>query len=446
MKNLLMVIPFFPPNAGGGVYRPLSFVKYLGDHGWRPTVLTMDSAAYWIADESLVPEVPSTCVVHRTKTLSGQAVLSGVRRRGGSASKEKRTQVRSSRGFGVLRKLGAAALMPDTYVGWYPFAVREGKKILGEGSFDAVYSTSPPETSHLIALHLSAIAGLPWVADFRDPWMNLHLLPCPSPLHRRIHRRLEKRVCARASVVVTATPWHRDLILKSYPAMAPVELIRNGYDPAEIDRLAGFAPPSDVFQIVHAGMLTQKRSAAIFLEALKAFLDEVPGARERCRVVFLGPRESENDAAAGALGLADVVSFRDTVSHAEALKIERSSHVLVLIKNNDPLYDGVVPGKLYEYIGVGRPILALAPEGDAAAIVRAHGRGEVAPPGDVGKIAAAIETLYRKYRAGTLDTEYDLSPVSEFRRDVLAAKLAGLLDGLLGGIAGRPGSPAAKRE
>ena len=441
MKNVLMVIPFFPPNAGGGVYRPLSFVKYLGDHGWRPTVLTMDSGSYWINDESLLSEIPSTCVVHRTKTLSGQAVLSGLRRRSGRTAKDGRAQVRSSKGFGVLRKLGAAALMPDTYLGWYPFAVREGRRMLGKGSFDAVYSTSPPETSHLIALHLSVVSGLPWVADFRDPWMNLYLLPAPTPLHRRVHRRLERRVCERASVVVAASPWHRDLLLKTYPAIGAVELIRNGYDPADIDRVLDLAPRDDVFQIVHAGMLTQKRSAVAFLEALKIFVDTVPGARERCRVVFLGPRESENDEAAGALGLADIVSFRNTVSHAETLKIERSSHILVLIKHANPLYDGIVPGKLYEYIGVRRPILALSPEGEAAAIVRAHKRGEVAPPDDPEKIAAALVGLYRKYRAGTLDAEYDLSPVGEFRRDVLAGKLAERLDAL----SERPDSLVKKR-
>ena len=167
-----------------------------------------------------------------------------------------------------------------------------------------------------------------------------------------------------------------------------------------------------------------------FLQGLKLFLDRFPLARQKCRAVFLGPRESENDKAAAALGLSDVVSFRDTAPHAETLKIERASHILVLIKHMNPLYDGLVPGKLYEYIGVGRPILAVAPEGEAASIVRRHRRGEVVPHDDPGKIADALGIMYERYRAGTLDAVYDLSPVSECRRDILAGKLAERLDAI----------------
>jgi len=422
-----MIIPFFPPNAGGGVYRPLGFVKYIGRYGWRPTVVTMESKSYWITDESLLADVPPGCDVRRTRTLSGQALLSSLRRRNTNGQKP---QVRSSRSFGILRKFGAAALVPDTYVGWYPFALREGKRVLREKSIDAIYSTSPPETSHLIAGRLHAVSGIPWVADFRDPWMNLYLLPTPTPLHARLHERLERRVCREASVVVTS-PWHRDLLAAKYPWMKPAALIPNGYDPSHLDSVMDIAPPTDHFEIVHAGMLTQKRSAVPFLKALRIFLDEVPGALERCRVVFLGPRESENDAAVEELGLSRIVSFCDTVPHAEALKIERGSHILVLIKHTNPVYDGIVPGKLFEYIGVGRPILALAPEGEASRIVRGRRRGEVAPQDDPAGIADKIKIMYERYTRGALDTEYDLSPVPDYRRDVLAKRLAEHIDAIL---------------
>jgi glycosyltransferase involved in cell wall biosynthesis len=432
MKRVLMIVPFFPPNAGGGVYRPLSFVKYLGGYGWATAVLTMDAESYWIRDEGLLDQVPADCPVRRTGSASGQAVLSRLGHRSGRP-REGAPQIRSSKRFGFLRKVGAAALVPDTYLGWYPFAVREGMAMLREQRFDAIYSTSPPETSHLVALRLAASTRLPWIADFRDPWMNLHLLPTPTPFHRRLHETLERRVCARASAVVVATPWHRELLARKYPDLAPAELIRNGYDPADIESVADVVPRGDCFQILHAGMLTQTRSAVGFLEAVRVFLDRVPEAREECRVMFLGPRESRNDEAARELGLEDVVVFRDTAPHSETLKLERASHILVLIKHANPLYDGLVPGKLYEYIGVGRPILALAPDGEAAAIIRAHRRGEVVPQEDPGKIADALGVMYGGYRAGKLDTEYDLSPVGEYRRDVLAGKLAERLGALAEG-------------
>jgi glycosyltransferase involved in cell wall biosynthesis len=426
MKNLLMIVPFFPPNAGGGVYRPLGFVKYLGQYGWRPTVITMEPYSYWITDRSLVDDIPDGCDVRRTKTLSAQAVLSAFRGRTNSGAK----QVRSSRGFGFLRKIGAAALVPDTYIGWYPFALRAGRRVLREIPVDAIYSTSPPETSHLVALRLHLTTGIPWVADFRDPWMNLYLLPTPTRFHRRLHEMLEKRVCRHASLVVTS-PWHRDALASKYPWIGRVDLITNGYDPSHIESVRSVHPEDDRFQIVHAGMLTQKRSAVPFLKAMRIFLDEVPGAAQRCRVIFLGPRESENDAAVSELGLSSVVSFHDTAPHAETLKIERASHILVLIKHTNPLYDGIVPGKLYEYIGVERPVLALAPEGKAREIVARLARGEVVSQDDAVKIAGKIRLMYEKYLRGALETDYDLSPVPDYRRDVLAKRLAELLDTFL---------------
>ncbi len=427
VRNLLMIVPFFPPNAGGGVYRPLGFVKYIEKWGWQPTVVTMAARSYWITDESLLAEVPRGCDVRRTRTLSGQALLSSLRR---GSRRETKPQVRSSRSFGVLRKLGAAALVPDTYIGWYPFALREAARVLREKPIDAIYSTSPPETSHLVAGRLHALSGIPWVADFRDPWMNLYLLPAPTPLHARLHERLEQGVCRSASVVVTS-PWHRDLLAAKYPWMKDVIVIPNGYDPSHLEPVMDIVPPADRFQIVHAGMLTQKRSAVPFLKGLRIFLDEIPGALERCHAVFLGPRESENDGAVEELGLSRIVSFRDTVPHAEALKIERGSHILILIKHANRVYDGIVPGKLFEYIGVRRPILALAPEGEASRIVRECRRGEVAPPDDPAGIASKMKLMYESYCRGTLDADYDLSPVAKYGRDVLSERLAEHIESIL---------------
>jgi hypothetical protein len=175
-------------------------------------------------------------------------------------------------------------------------------------------------------------------------------------------------------------------------------------------------------------MLTQKRSAVPFLKALKIVMDRVPDMERTCRVDFFGPRESENDAAVEELGLGGVVSFHDTVSHTEALNIEKRSHILLLIKHTNPVYNGIVPGKLYEYIGARRPILALSPEGEASDIVRRLGRGEIASQDDPERIAERIEKMHRKHLEGTLETDYDLTPVNEYRRDVLTGRLAEFLN------------------
>jgi glycosyltransferase involved in cell wall biosynthesis len=419
MKNVLMIVPFFPPNAGGGVFRALSFVKYLEKYGWRTTVVTPGPGSYWVADESLNEDVPASCEVHRTRTLSGQSLLGlfGGRESGGS-------QTRSSRRFGILRGFGTFALIPDTYIGWYPYALRAANRLVGQQSFDAVFSTSPPETSHLVGYKIHRTTGIPWLADFRDPWTNLYVLRTPSPLHAWVHRSLEKKVCMNASVVVTNRR-HKDQLERRFPGMRPVQVIANGYDHVKTERYAELVPAPEPCRILHAGTLTEKRSALPFLRGLKIFLDRESPATGRLRVLFVGPREDENDLAVRRLQLDSAVEFRDTVSHDEALQLTHTSHILLVIA-----LEHQMPGKFFEYIGARRPILALVANGEVRDLVLGLRRGVVAPADDPGQIADRIAELYEKYASGTLDKDYDLSVVQEYQRETLTAKLADCLDAL----------------
>ncbi len=415
-----MIVPFFPPMGGGGVYRPLSFVRYLPEHGWRTTVIAPRGDAFWIRDESLAAKIPPACRVVRTSTWSGQGVLSAARTQAPS-------QTRSSRRFGFARRAASAVLMPDSYIGWYPFALRAALREAGTTRFDAVYSTSPPETSHLVGDAVRARTRLPWVADFRDPWMNLRLLDPPSALHARIHRALEARVCAHAHTVLVTTRWHEAVMRQDYPR-ARVVRVPNGFDGDEARAVERLAPGARPLRIVHAGMLTQKRSAVPFLEALARFFDRRPQARADVAVEFVGAREDDNERAAARLALGDCVRFRASLAHDEVLRLEKEAHVLLLIKHADSRYDGLVPGKLYEYIGLARPVLALAPAGEARALVESLRRGETVEPSDVEGIARALDTLYTRWRDGSLERAYDLSPRPEFERARQAGELARVLD------------------
>ncbi len=339
---------------------------------------------------------------------------------------------RSSRGFGRARRLGSAVLIPDTYIGWYPFALRAALREAKTNRYDAVYSTSPPETSHLVGDRVHARTRLPWLADFRDPWMNLRLLEPPSALHERFHRALEAKVCTHANAVVVATRWHESVLQHAYPS-ARVERISNGYDGDEVRSVESLLPPRTPMRFVHAGMLTQRRTAVAFLEALARVFQRRPEARDYVRVELVGAREDENEHAVSRLGLGDVVELRATVAHSDVLRTERQAHVLLLIKHADSRYDGLVPGKLYEYLGLRRPVLALAPEGEARALVESARRGETAPPDDVEAIAGKIAVMVDHYRNGTLETAYDLSPLPALERRQQAGALARVLDSMVGG-------------
>ena len=262
---------------------------------------------------------------------------------------------------------------------------------------------------------------MPWVADFRDPWIALRLRTPPTPLHRFWHERLEGGTMEADAVLVT-TEWHRETLRSSFP-LTRIELVRNGYDEEDFTGLDSLRPPESPFTILHSGMLTLGRSIGPFLEGLSLFCERRPGTRKDLRVVFLGSRESRNEELAAGAGLRDVVSFEDNVSHAECVRRERSSHALLLLKHDDDRYRGLVPGKLYEYIGARRPVLAVVPPGEAADTVRDNERGEVAPIGDPEGIAGAISKMDDRYVEGSLDSAYSLGELPRYTRRRAAGRL-----------------------
>jgi glycosyltransferase involved in cell wall biosynthesis len=410
-----MLINFFPPAGGGGVYRPLSFVKYLSRMGWEITVVTPKAGEFWISDPTLERQIPDGVRVVRTGSLSASRILGAFRGR----KQGDRAGVRSSGRFEAMRRAGETLLLPDTYTGWRPFAIREALRLCRAERFDAIYSTSPPDSTHLAALKVAGKTGIPWLADFRDPWISLYLRDPVTPAHRKILERMERRVLLGADAVTVTTKWQEERIGGVAPGRRVVR-IPNGYDEEDF---AGETPgpPDTPMRMTHCGMLTLGRRSNVFLDGLARFIDRVPGARDELRVTFIGARESGNEPAGEKLS--GVVEFEDNMPHAACVDLERKSHVLLLIKHDDERYNGLVPGKLFEYIGACRPVLALAPPGEAAEIVRGLNRGEVAPPGDAEEIAAALQRIYSLWKKGSLDASYDLSPRPEFSRRAAAGEM-----------------------
>jgi glycosyltransferase involved in cell wall biosynthesis len=401
-------------------------VKYLSRLGWSVTVVTPRPGEFWISDRELEREIPPGARIVRTGSLSGLRFLRSIR--GGAAGGPSR---RSSSGFAALRRLGEFFLVPDTYVGWVPFAARAAERLCRAERFDVVYSTSPPDSSHLAARRAARAAGIPWVADCRDPWFNLRLRPTPTPVHRLLHERLERSV-SRADLVLVTTEAHERLLLDRYP-WCRIERIPNGFDEEDFAGESGARPPAAPFTIMHGGMLTLGRSTRPFLEGLAAFVHRVPAAAGNVRVVFIGPRESANEEWVRRFGLEKFVSFEDAIPHRACIARETRSHVLLLIKHDDERYRGLVPGKLYEYVGARRPILAVAPEGEASRIVRELRRGETPRIDRPDEIAAAIETMYRRWLDGTLESSYSVEDAPRFSRRAEAERLSGLLGRLIGG-------------
>ncbi len=395
-RRVLMVAYFFPPMGDGGVFRSLKLARYLPEFGWEPVVLCGEAADYWVRDESLLAELPSGLERLAVGGLTGQGLLRRLRGRGGPSAGA--AGARSSRGFARLRRLGDFFLLPDAYAGWIGPATRAGRRRLAAGDIQLIYSSSPPDSGHRVAQRLAASSGLPWVADFRDPWINLHLKTPPTPLHARLHARMEAALLSRAQVVAVTEAWRAHYARR---AARPPRLIRNGFDPADFALPSHTTPaatsapqaPKDTIEILHTGKLSLTRSARPVLAGLAALRAEQPALAARLRFVFLGPRESDNEAAAEAAGVADLVRFEPPVTHAESVARQAGADLLLLIKHDDERYRDLVPGKFYEYAAAGPPILAVTPPGEIESLIAEHALGWVCRPQAASVKAGLLSAL-----------------------------------------------------
>jgi glycosyltransferase involved in cell wall biosynthesis len=332
----------------------------------------------------------------------------------------------------LRRLLLSLCWLPDANLGWLPLAVQQGLRIVREERPRAILTTSPPHTAHLVGLWLARITGLPWLADFRDPWVANPGKPrfVRTGLSDAFDRRMERTVVRRArAVVVTTDPFHARLA-EQYPGEAPAKFITipNGFDP---DDFATLPPPgpSDRFLVTHVGSLYYRRSVVTFLHAAAALIQsgEIPRADLRIALVGGSPEDGQDvRTMVEILGLSSAVEWVGNVAQREALAWMRRSSLLLLFAQQFGLQ---IPAKTFEYLASGTPILAITEEGPTADLVTRLG-GFVAPD-TVAEITLMLRRCYRAHRAVSLArpaTPWNDVRLREFDRRGIAAKFATLLD------------------
>ena len=427
MKRVLVITYYWPPGGGSGVQRWLKFVKYLPEVGWTPTVVTPEDPEHPVLDPSLEAEVPDEVDVIRRpirepysvyKRLMGQRgderVVSGF------LSEEKRPSAKQRLSMWVRGNL----FIPDPRRFWVGPTSRYLISYLRENPVDAIVSTGPPHSMHLVALAVHRATGTPWLADFRDPWTNIDFYSSLmlSGWADRKHRALEREVVTTASKVVVVTPsMQREFA--ELGAREPV-LIPNGYDEADLPP-AGSVPVDDTFTIVHVGLLNRDRDHAAFWQALSALCARRSDVAAALRVRFVGKVDHSAREAAAAAGLADRLEVIDYLPHAEVVAHQRRARVLYLPINRTPNAKGIVTGKLFEYLAADRPVLCVGPpDGDAAAILVESGAGVTLDFDDVSGIERWLEA---RFDGGAESTGRD---VSRYSRRVLTGELARVLESL----------------
>jgi glycosyltransferase involved in cell wall biosynthesis len=323
-------------------------------------------------------------------------------------------------------------MLPDSYAGWARRARAVAARRLARGDVSALLTSSPPDSVHLAGHALARAGARPWIADFRDPWIGAHFRTPPTPWHARRQREAEASVVGAADLVLAASATHvADLRAMRDRTGAPlarrVEHLPNGFEPAGTTAPAADPPPG-TFVMVFTGTLSLMPDTREFLAALARWLGRRPDARPRVRVVLAGPYDLDDEDHARALGLADVVRFPGPLGRGDTRALQRRADLLLLWKPRGAGYRTMVPGKLYEYLDSGRPVLALVPADDEAAALAVRGGAEHVAPGAPDALAAALERRFDAWARTGPAADARPAWLADHDRAALARRLAALLD------------------
>ena len=396
------------------------FCRYLPEFGIEPTVLSVEERFCERVDHSrtLPPSLRVLRTPRNSTPVDWYQSLKRIFKR--SASPE--TQVRASGGGEragepnwLRANLNALLEIPDRYWNWYWPAVRRADRFLRDEHVDAVFSSGPPWTSHLVARHLKRKFGVPWLADFRDPWASMKSVRRRPVWWHRIASQFEKSCVQLADRVVCNTDRLRSAYQLQYPGLDPAKFrtLTNGFEDLPV---AHSAKTNSQRQFVHLGSLYGKRRIDTFLLALNDLV--LSGRLEPVsfRVIFQGDMEPSHIAQAAKivpdLLQRNCLEFRPRTSWQQAWELLWQSDLLLLFQGRHELQ---VPAKFYEYLQTGIPMFAVAEDGALTDVLRATESGICVGPSDPQQISAAFLEALRLPHTSPEDVKRRLNGEYHYR-------------------------------
>ncbi|HEU5292770.1 MAG TPA: glycosyl transferase [Cyclobacteriaceae bacterium] len=424
-KKVLIIAYYWPPSGGSGVQRWLKFVKYLPSFGWKPYVFTPENPAFELQDESLLKDIPAEAEIIRFPIWEPYAIFNSL-----SGKKEKSTgsfiQKEKQSFFQKISVwIRGNFIIPDPRRFWIRPSVRFLTEYLDKNQINTIITTGPPHSMHLIGLKLKKNKpSLKWIADFRDPWSEWGLLDSlrVGLIAKSLHRRLERKVLQQADEVITITPFY----VKQFSRLGgrKVELVTNGFDEADFVNFK--LKKSDRFLVRHVGIVNDKCDPRPFMNAVAELYNRNEEIRKVMTIEFVGTvHPAFKEFVNSNQTMAAFTVFTHPVPHKELMDIYASSAVTVLILTGYKDAEGYMPGKLFEYIATGLPVLGVGPvNGDAASILNQGQNGKMFDDKDQDGIQKFLETCFLNWKTSDAPSQ---GKASQFSRKELTGVLASLL-------------------
>jgi len=401
-KKALIIAYYFPPLGMGGVQWTLKLSKYLKNYGFEPIILTVKDISYYAYDLSLLDEINFKVI--RTESLDPLRL---------------RKLFGDTNDFGEVRRkwkfLSDLIFVPDNKILWLPFAISCGFKIIKD--IDIIFASAPPYTSLIVGALLKRVSGVPLIIDFREAWTDAHFIHYPTKTHSFMNRLLEEKIIRYAEAVTCVNEFVKKCLQNKYGKN--ISVLHTGYDSSDI--VAKETTPKK-FTITHAGTFTEFRSPEYFLTSLNELIEEGKIPREDIKLNLIGFIPPIYKSCAPT----DVVKFTGYLPHKEIIReLQNSSLLWIAVGEEEGKF--MATGKIYEYLGTSKPILATAPDGACANLIRETERGVVVPPTNIKAIKQAIYKFYVKFKKNELGASF-FPPAIEFDHKNIAKELANLFN------------------
>jgi len=386
MKKVLILTYYFPPSGGAGVQRWLKFTKYLPKFGWEPTIITTKNGDYPIIDNSLVGEIPQNIKIIRTKTPSIYNIYAKFMKKGEEIPYG---SMQISNNDSIFKKLSLYIrknfIIPDVRKVWNKYAFLAAKKELLTNKYDAVITTGPPHSTHLIGLKLKATFNVKWITDFRDPWTKIDYLQdvkrwwCST----YFDKRMEQTVVAKCDKLISIN----NAIINDFEVSKKSIRITNGFDSTDFEITK---KTSKKFTINYFGNITKTRNPLPICKALKKI-------NRNIKLNFYGNIDKDL--------MDEHCKISPYLPHTEMLDKMVNSNLLLLIINKTSDNEGIITGKIFEYLATDVPIIGIGPKnGEAAKILTETEGGKMFDYHQIDEISKYIELQYKNWKNNKIHT------------------------------------------
>ena len=399
-----------------GVQRTLKFVKYMKNFNWEPTVITTGNVAYYAHDTFLAKELEEADI--RVIRVSGSKEPNSLFLKLGTV------KLPSEFFRNILNKLSQTFFIPDNKISWSKLAYQKIDEILSREKFDTLFITSPPFSAFDIISQIKKKHDIPLFADYRDLWYKSYFSFYPTPFHRLLHKKKEYRALKAADRITVTNRKIKEKLLNTYPFLTfeDVVILSHGYDPEDFEKIPAQSKPQNKMVLMYSGIFMVYNTPVYLLKAFKQLTIERPDIASNIELHFVGFLRKENQKLIRKLKLQAFIKDHGYVNHNEAIAKIKSADVLWFMVGRRKNIDAILPGKVYEYLGAKKPVLACVPDGAAKMAVEESGAGFVCSPDDVNDIKNSILKIYNHYKNGTLPVPSE-EVLEKFRRDNLTELL-----------------------